>query len=95
MKLILKIILIIVILAYPVLVTGQKEYQKGYIVTNSNDTLYGKIRDRKLPPFGTIYKKIRLRGLFSSMFKVFNTGSYPIRTTFSVYVPGLRFSMKK
>jgi hypothetical protein len=60
-KFISKLILVIVVLAYPVFVTGQKEYQNGYIVTNSNDTLYGKIRDRREPPFGTIYKKIRLR----------------------------------
>lgn len=56
-----KLILIIVILIFPVFVFAQKGYQNGYIVLNTNDTLYGKIRDRKMPPSAVIYKKIRFR----------------------------------
>jgi len=33
-----------------------------YVVTNSNDTLYGKIRDRKIGAFGKLYKKIKFKG---------------------------------
>ena len=45
----------------PILVSGQKDYQTGYIITNSNDTLTGKVKDRKSPPFGKLYKKIHFK----------------------------------
>ena len=53
--------LIFVFLILPVLSFGQKDYQSGYIITNKNDTLIGHVKDRKSPPFGKIYKKIRFK----------------------------------
>jgi len=41
---------------------GQDTYEKGYIVTLEKDTLYGFVKDRKLHPFGSLYKKIRFKG---------------------------------
>lgn len=41
---------------------GQEDYQKGYVVTTKNDTLYGSVSDRKLGPFGGIHKKVKLKG---------------------------------
>ena len=61
MKSITKILSILIILSYPPFVFGQKDYQRGYVITNDNDTLFGQVKDRKLPPFGKIYKKIRFR----------------------------------
>lgn len=46
----------------PVLTSGQSTFVKGYVVTNSGDTLYGKIKDRTTSPFATLYKKIRFKG---------------------------------
>ena len=45
----------------PILSFGQKDYQNGYIITNNNDTLMGHVKDRKSPPYGKIYKKIRFK----------------------------------
>lgn len=41
---------------------AQDDFQEGYVVTNSNDTLYGLIRDRKIGAFGKLFKKIRFKG---------------------------------
>lgn len=40
---------------------AQSGYEAGYIVTNSGDTLYGELKDRKTGTFTTIYKKIRFK----------------------------------
>ncbi len=61
MKIITTLNLLFALLLLPVLVSGQKDYQTGYIITNSNDTLTGKVKDRKPPPFGKLYKKIRFK----------------------------------
>ncbi len=61
MKIITTHNLIFAFLLLPVLVSGQKDYQAGYIITNKNDTLTGKVKDRKSPPFGKLYKKIRFK----------------------------------
>ena len=45
----------------PTLSFGQKDYQNGYVITNNNDTLVGRVKDRKPPPFGKIYKKVRFK----------------------------------
>lgn len=45
----------------PVWVFGQKDYHNGYIVTNKIDTLMGRVKDRKSPPFGKLYKKVRFK----------------------------------
>ena len=42
----------------PVLVFSQKDYQKGYIVSNEGDTIQGFVKDRKEGAFGKLYKKI-------------------------------------
>lgn len=41
---------------------AQDDYQEGYIVTRENDTLYGRVSDRKLGPFGGIHEKIKFKG---------------------------------
>jgi len=41
---------------------GQGDYQKGYVVTHTKDTIYGKVMDRKMGPFGGIYEKVRFKG---------------------------------
>lgn len=40
------------------LVSAQKDFQNGYIVTNEKDTLVGLVKDRKEPPFGRLYDKV-------------------------------------
>ncbi len=40
---------------------AQDDYQQGYVVTNTNDTLHGMVRDRKTGAFGEIYDKIRFK----------------------------------
>ena len=42
-------------------VCGQKDYEKGYIITNQNEMLVGLVKDRKQHPFGKLYKKIRFK----------------------------------
>ncbi len=46
----------------PYTINAQIDYQEGYVVTNTNDTLYGLIKDRKTGAFGKLYKKIRFKG---------------------------------
>ena len=41
---------------------AQEDYQDGYVVTVKNDTLFGRVSDRKLGPFGGIHEKIKLKG---------------------------------
>lgn len=41
---------------------GQKNFEEGYIVLKSNDTLYGFIKDRKPHPFGSLFKKVKFKG---------------------------------
>ena len=41
---------------------GQQDYKEGYIVTNKNDTLYGRVSDRKTGAFSKIYTKVRFKG---------------------------------
>jgi len=43
---------------FPLFVIAQKDYESGYIITNSNDTIAGFVKDRKSHPFGKLYKKI-------------------------------------
>ncbi|MCF6223740.1 MAG: hypothetical protein L3J34_08435 [Flavobacteriaceae bacterium] len=42
-------------------VSSQKDYEKGYIITNQNEMLIGYVKDRKQHPFGKLYKKIRFK----------------------------------
>ena len=43
--------------------TAQDDFQEGHIVTNSNDTLYGKTRDSDTKGFDLgRYEKIRFKG---------------------------------
>lgn len=43
-------------------VFGQKNFEAGYVVLKSQDTLYGLVKDRKPHPFGGLYKKIKFKG---------------------------------
>lgn len=45
----------------PFFVVAQKGYEPGYIITNSNDTIKGFVKDRKPPPFGKLYPKIHFK----------------------------------
>jgi len=45
-------------LLFSISIYAQKDFEKGYIVTNNKDTLAGFVKDRKQPPFGKLYKKI-------------------------------------
>ena len=53
--------IILAFLILPVWGFGQKYYENGYIIKNNNDTLIGLVKDRKSPPFGKLYKKIRFK----------------------------------
>lgn len=53
----IKILLIIFIL-FSISTHAQKGYEKGYVITNQNDTLVGLVKDRKQFPFGKLYKKV-------------------------------------
>ncbi len=48
----------LICLLLPLSIHAQKDYERGYIITNSNDTLVGLVKDRKQPPFGKLYKKV-------------------------------------
>ena len=52
------ILILFTCLQFSLSVYAQKDYERGYIVTNSNDTLVGLVKDRKQPPFGKLYKKV-------------------------------------
>lgn len=41
---------------------SQKNFEEGYVVLRSHDTLYGFVKDRKPHPFGSLYKKIKFKG---------------------------------
>lgn len=53
-----KELLILFCLLFPLFIIAQKGYEPGYIIANDNDTIYGLVKDRKLPPFGKLYSKI-------------------------------------
>lgn len=40
---------------------GQTGFESGYIVNLKNDTLYGKVKDRRPEPFSRIYQKVRFK----------------------------------
>lgn len=46
MNSILKSFLLVVAVSFSLMVSGQINYKKGYIITNKNDTIYGRIDDR-------------------------------------------------
>lgn len=52
------IILLPICLLLSLSIHAQKDYEKGFVITNSNDTLVGLVKDRKQPPFGKLYKKV-------------------------------------
>ncbi len=49
---------LITFLILPFFIFSQKDYQKGYIVSNEGDTIEGSVKDRKQGSFGKLYKKI-------------------------------------
>lgn len=52
---------ILAILMLPLSAFAQNDYHNGYIITIKNDTIEGRVKDRKSPPFGRLYKKIRFK----------------------------------
>ncbi len=53
--------LLIIFIHISISVFGQKAFEKGYVVNPENDTIFGKIKDRKPEPFADLYKKIRFK----------------------------------
>ena len=43
---------------------AQRNYQDGYVVTNHNDTIYGRIRDRSPETTVQIFKMVRMKGFW-------------------------------
>lgn len=41
---------------------AQKGYEKGFVVLNTKDTLYGFVKDRKTGSFEKLYEKIKFKG---------------------------------
>jgi len=54
-------LIIFIALSLPYFVFAQGDYELGYIITNSNDTIKGFVKDRKTHPFGKLYDKIRFK----------------------------------
>ncbi|MBN2891039.1 MAG: hypothetical protein JXL97_04155 [Bacteroidales bacterium] len=61
-------ILLIFLFTFSLNTYSQKNYGSGYIITNQNDTIYGFLKDRKPPPFGKLYSKIRFKEKSNSVF---------------------------
>ncbi len=53
-----KFLIFTTFIVFPMIFFAQKGYESGCIITNSNDTIVGLVKDRKSPPFGKLYKKI-------------------------------------
>ena len=53
---------IFILIGWPQEIIAQNGFQEGYVVTKTNDTLYGVVRDRKLGAFVRLYKKIKFKG---------------------------------
>lgn len=43
-------------------IMAQDDFHEGFVVTRTNDTIYGLVRNRDTGPFGKIYDKIRFKG---------------------------------
>ncbi len=67
---------------------AQRDYEEGYIVTNENDTIYGKVKDRKTGPFSEIHEKVRFKGkgmkkrFSASQIAAYKKGDFIFRTMF-------------
>lgn len=59
---------------------AQKGYEKGYIVKNNNDTIHGKLKDRKAGNYQKLYKKVRFKknGLFPKKYNPSKIQAYTI-----------------
>lgn len=51
---------------------GQRNYEEGYVVRLKNDTIFGKIKDRRSGSFARLYPKVRLKGKGSFFVRKFN-----------------------
>lgn len=85
MKHLIKIIIISIICFSNLQLFSQKGYYNGYVITNSNDTIFGLIKDRKEPPFGKIYKKIQVKAdqkqFFAKKFSANEISEYKINNS--------------
>lgn len=54
--------LLVLICTWPRATSAQNDFQEGYVVTISNDTLYGLVKDRNTGAFGGLLQKIRFKG---------------------------------
>lgn len=64
----IRISLIIFFLFLTVNLLSQNTFENGYVITNSNDTIFGFVKDRKPELFGKLYKKVRFKGKKKSIF---------------------------
>src|SRR6056297_388920 len=54
--------LVLLAFGYNPHVLGQEDYRDGYIVRANNDTLFGRVSNRRLGPFGGLHNKIKFKG---------------------------------
>jgi len=60
-RLFILLISVLILVLNPKHSAGQRGFFTGYIITNSGDTLSGKIKDRKSGTFVKLYKKIKFK----------------------------------
>jgi hypothetical protein len=73
------LILLYILFLYPYTASfAQKTNNLGYVITNANDTIYGKITDRREGAFEKLHNPIRLKGkgLFSKKFSPYKIKAY-------------------
>jgi len=54
--------LVLLAFGYNPHILGQEDYRDGYIVRAKNDTLFGRVSNRRLGPFGGLHNKIKFKG---------------------------------
>jgi len=72
--------IIIVIFCCFTIANAQKDFKKGFIITNDFDTIPGMIMDRKDSNFAKLYKKIRFKtAVFSKKYSPKQINGYCIQ----------------
>lgn len=56
------LVLVLFVFAYNSSLLGQEDYRDGYIVRAKNDTLFGRVSNRRLGPWGGLHNKIKFKG---------------------------------
>lgn len=61
------------------IVAQSSDFEDGFVILKSGDTLFGQVKDRSEEPFGKLYKKVRLKRegkLFNKRFRPADLKSY-------------------